>query len=83
MTTWGRTVPLPRLAEAMFGAPFADQQRVIAHVKRLRRRLIEQGVCGCRIETVRGIGFRMVELVEGTSPVPAVDDVRTPLATRR
>ncbi len=46
VTTWGRTVPVPRLAEAMFGVPFADHQRVIAHVKRLRRRLIEQGVAG-------------------------------------
>ena len=75
VTTWGRTVPVPRLAEAMFGVLFADHQRVIAHVKRLRRRLIEQGVAGCRIETVRGIGFRMVELVDNHSPAAAVHDL--------
>lgn len=61
VSAWGRTVPLPRLAKAMFGVHHAEQQRVTAHVKRLRKRLAEQGVDGFRIEAVRGIGFRLVE----------------------
>lgn len=70
VATWGHSVPVSRLAEAMFGVPFADHQRVVAHVKRLRRRLAEQGVLTCRIETVRGIGFRIVSIADALAAGP-------------
>ena len=43
----------------MFDSSHHEHDRVAAHVKRLRRRLVEEGVTGCRIATVRGVGYRL------------------------
>ena len=43
----------------MFGSGHREHDRVAAHVKRLRRRLVEEGVTGCRIDAVRGVGYRL------------------------
>ena len=44
------------LATVGDGERFADERTVDAHVKNLRRKL---GECGGRIETVRGVGYRL------------------------
>jgi DNA-binding winged helix-turn-helix (wHTH) protein len=56
----GRPVLVHELSEAVFGRAYHERDRVAAHVKRLRRRLSEQDVTGYRVETVRGVGYRLV-----------------------
>ena len=43
----------------MFGTGHRERDRVAAHVKRLRRRLVDEGVADARIDTVRGVGYRL------------------------
>lgn len=47
---------LELLAAAAEGDTLADERTVDAHVKNLRRKL---GACGDRLETVRGVGYRL------------------------
>jgi DNA-binding response OmpR family regulator len=53
------TVRTHRLAAIMFGSGHREHDRVAAHVKRLRRRLQEEGITDCRIDAVRGVGYRL------------------------
>jgi hypothetical protein len=53
------TVGAHHLASIMFGTGYRERDRVAAHVKRLRRRLVDEGVADCRIDTVRGVGYRL------------------------
>ncbi len=59
MVSANHTVRAQRLAGIMFGSGYRERDRVAAHVKRLRRRLAEEGVDSCRIDTVRGVGYRL------------------------
>jgi DNA-binding response OmpR family regulator len=54
-----RTVPTRHLATLMFGSAYRETERVAAHVRRLRRRLVEEEVDGCSLDTVRGVGYRL------------------------
>ncbi|WP_159081281.1 winged helix-turn-helix domain-containing protein [Nocardioides sediminis] len=54
-----RTVPTRRLAALMFGSAYHETERVAAHVRRLRRRLVEEDVDCCSLDTVRGVGYRL------------------------
>jgi DNA-binding response OmpR family regulator len=53
------TVPTPHLARVLFGSSHHEHDRVAAHVKRVRRRLLGECVTGCRIDAVRGFGYRL------------------------
>ena len=53
------TVRTHQLAAIMFGSGHREHDRVAAHVKRLRRRLVDEGVTDCRIDAVRGVGYRL------------------------
>jgi len=53
------TVPTRHLATLMFGSAYHETERVAAHVRRLRRRLVEEQVDGCSVDTVRGVGYRL------------------------
>ena len=53
------TVGARHLATTMFGTGHREHDRVAAHVKRLRRRLVDVGVDDARIDTVRGVGYRL------------------------
>lgn len=53
------TVSARHLAAIMFGTGHRERDRVAAHVKRLRRRLVDEGVADARIDTVRGVGYRL------------------------
>jgi len=53
------TVLTDHLAQIMFRSSHREQDRVAAHVKRLRRRLVEEDVVGARITAVRGVGYRL------------------------
>ena len=55
------TVRTEHLAMAMFRSSHRETERVAAHVKRLRRRLSSQGVTSYRIDTVRGVGYRLAQ----------------------
>lgn len=54
-----RTVPTRHLAALMFGSAYRESERVAAHVRRLRRRLVEEDVDCCSLDTVRGVGYRL------------------------
>ncbi|MCF6376448.1 winged helix-turn-helix domain-containing protein [Nocardioides KLBMP 9356] len=53
------TVPTRHLALVMFGSAHRETERVAAHVRRLRRRLVEEHVDCCSLDTVRGVGYRL------------------------
>lgn len=53
------TVPTRHLAVLMFGSAHRETERVAAHVRRLRRRLVEEDVDYCSVDTVRGMGYRL------------------------
>lgn len=57
----GRVVTRAQLIERVWGERSAQDERVVdAHIKAIRRKLGEAGVC---IETVRGVGYRYAELM--------------------
>jgi len=43
----------------LFQSSHREQDRVAAHVKRLRRRLVDKDVAGARITAVRGVSYRL------------------------
>jgi DNA-binding winged helix-turn-helix (wHTH) protein len=67
----GATVLVHDLAAAVFGSSYHDRDRIAAHVKRLRRRLLEQGVEDYQLEAVRGVGYRLVADTHGGKVSPA------------
>lgn len=61
-----RTVPTRHLSALMFGSAYRETERVAAHVRRLRRRLAEEQVDCCSLDTVRGMGYRLTWATEGS-----------------
>ena len=58
---------------AVLGSSYRDRDRIAAHVKRRRRRLLEHGVDDYRLEAVRGVGYRLVP-----TALPSVDPETAP-----
>lgn len=55
----GRVFTRDHLLELVWGMDFAGETRTVdVHIASLRTKL---GPCGCYIETVRGVGYRMME----------------------
>ncbi len=58
----GQVYARSTIIDAVWGEGFALSDRTIdSHIKALRRKIVEQGGCPDWIETVRGIGYRVVE----------------------
>ena len=66
----GATVLVHDLASAAFGSSYHDRDRIAAHMKRLRRRLLDQGVVDYRLEAVRGVGYRLVTDSDASTDAP-------------
>ena len=61
----GETVPKTRLTQALFNLESTVQPAAIeVYVSRLRAKLKQTGAC-VEIQTVRGLGYRLVEVMEG------------------
>ncbi len=58
MTERGRIVPRDRLLDEIWGITWTDSKTLDQHIRRLRRKL-EQADGAPRIETVRGVGYRL------------------------
>jgi DNA-binding response OmpR family regulator len=57
----GRVLTRQQLIQLVWGATSEQDERVVdAHIKAIRRKLGEAGVC---VETVRGVGYRYAEFV--------------------
>ncbi|MGB5382036.1 MAG: winged helix-turn-helix domain-containing protein, partial [Acidimicrobiia bacterium] len=58
MVERGRIVPRERLLDDIWGITWTDSKTLDQHIRRLRRKL-EQVEGAPRIETVRGVGYRL------------------------
>ncbi len=59
MTHMGRTVERRMLEERVWASNYTTSSRTLdSHVKRLRKKLEQEGGASRRIVTVRGVGFR-------------------------
>ena len=58
MVERGRIVPRDRLLDEIWGITWTDSKTLVQHIRRLRRKL-EQVDGAPRIETVRGVGYRL------------------------
>lgn len=58
MSERGRIVPRDRLLDEIWGITWTDSKTLDQHIRRLRRKL-EQVEDAPRIETVRGVGYRL------------------------
>ena len=67
----GRVYTRAELIDRVWGDGFAISDRTVdSHVKALRRKVSEAGADPGLIETVRGVGYRIVEATLGTSAEP-------------
>jgi DNA-binding response OmpR family regulator len=67
----GRVYTRAELIDRVWGDGFAISDRTVdSHVKALRRKVSEAGADPGLIETVRGVGYRIVEATVGTEAVP-------------
>jgi DNA-binding response OmpR family regulator len=59
--TPGRVFSRTQLLDAVQGTDYVGYDRTIdAHIKNLRQKMsAESTECGCRIETVRGVGYKL------------------------
>jgi two-component system alkaline phosphatase synthesis response regulator PhoP len=59
----GRVLSRMQLLDAVQGIAYEGYERTIdTHVKNLRQKMeSSQGTCGCHIETVRGVGYKLVK----------------------
>jgi DNA-binding response OmpR family regulator len=58
MVERGRIVSRDRLLDEIWGTTWTDSKTLDQHIRRLRRKL-EQAEGAPRIETVRGVGYRL------------------------
>jgi two-component system alkaline phosphatase synthesis response regulator PhoP len=63
----GRVLSRMQLLDAVQGVTYEGYERTIdTHVKNLRQKMeSSQGTCGCHIETVRGVGYKLIKEEDG------------------